>query len=155
MHSKNWRHTDQDTVLLRHAQYVTEHLESRKEVLATQARAERVAFYSRQLGNIRAALEWSFGPHGGDEIATRLAAASTQLFLELSLLIECQVWAERAITAPWRSTQELSPGNGNLRIIVIGADALGGKQRAGPRRLLSGARHCGRYRTTWPTSSGC
>jgi tetratricopeptide (TPR) repeat protein len=53
--------------------------------------------YSSQLGNIRAALEWSFGPNGADEIATRLAAASTQLFLELSLLIECRVWAERAI----------------------------------------------------------
>jgi predicted ATPase len=49
------------------------------------------------LGNIRAALEWSFGPNSDDEIATRLAAASTQLFLELSLLIECRIWAERAI----------------------------------------------------------
>ena len=90
-------HTELDTVLPRHAQYTTEHLESRKEVLATQARAERVAFYSSQLGNVRAALEWSFGPRGDDEIATRLAAASTQLFLELSLMIECQLWAERAI----------------------------------------------------------
>jgi predicted ATPase len=53
--------------------------------------------HSSQLGNIRAALEWSFGPNGDDEIATRLAAPSTQLFLELSLLIECRVWAERAI----------------------------------------------------------
>jgi predicted ATPase/DNA-binding winged helix-turn-helix (wHTH) protein len=90
-------HTEKDTVHLRHAQYVAEHLESRREVLATQVRAERVAFYSSQLGNVRAALEWSFGPHGDDEIATRLAAACTQLFLELSLMIECQVWAERAI----------------------------------------------------------
>jgi predicted ATPase/DNA-binding winged helix-turn-helix (wHTH) protein len=90
-------HAERDAVLLRHAQYVTQHLESRKEVLATQARADRVAFYSSQLGNVRAALEWSFGPHGDDEIATRLAAASTQLFLELSLMIECQVWAERGI----------------------------------------------------------
>jgi predicted ATPase/DNA-binding winged helix-turn-helix (wHTH) protein len=53
--------------------------------------------HSSQLGNVRAALEWSFGPNGDDEIATRLAAASAQLFLELSLLIECRVWAERAI----------------------------------------------------------
>jgi predicted ATPase/DNA-binding winged helix-turn-helix (wHTH) protein len=53
--------------------------------------------HSGQLGNIRAALEWSFGPNGDDEIATRLAAVSTQMFLELSLLIECRVWAERAI----------------------------------------------------------
>jgi predicted ATPase/DNA-binding winged helix-turn-helix (wHTH) protein len=53
--------------------------------------------HSGQLGNIRVALEWSFGPHGDDEIATRLAAASMPLFMELSLLIECQGWAERAI----------------------------------------------------------
>jgi predicted ATPase/DNA-binding winged helix-turn-helix (wHTH) protein len=90
-------HTELDTVVLRHAQYITEHLESQREVLATQATTERVAFYSNQLGSVRAALEWSFGPHGDDEIATRLAAASTKLFLELSLLIECQAWAERAI----------------------------------------------------------
>jgi tetratricopeptide (TPR) repeat protein len=56
-----------------------------------------VSAHSGQLGNVRVALEWSFGPNGDDEIATRLAAASTQLFLELSLLIECRVWAERAI----------------------------------------------------------
>jgi len=90
-------HTEKDAVLLRHAQYVTEHLESQKEILATQARADRVAFYSSQLGDVRAALEWSFGPNGDDETATRLAAACTRLFLELSLMIECQVWAERAV----------------------------------------------------------
>ena len=60
-------------------------------------RARRTAAYSEQLSSIRAALEWSFGRHGDDEIATRLAAASAQVFLELSLLIECQAWAERAI----------------------------------------------------------
>jgi predicted ATPase/DNA-binding winged helix-turn-helix (wHTH) protein len=89
-------HAELDTVLRRHALYVTEHLESRREILATEARAERLAFYSSQLGDVRAALEWSFGAQGNIEIATRLAAASTQLFLELSLIVECQVWAERA-----------------------------------------------------------
>ena len=43
-----------------------------------------ISTHSGQLSNIRAALEWSFGPHGDDEIATRLAAASAQVFLELS-----------------------------------------------------------------------
>jgi predicted ATPase/DNA-binding winged helix-turn-helix (wHTH) protein len=57
-----------------------------------------ISAHSGELGNVRAALEWSFGSNGDDEIATRLAAASTQLLLELSMLIECQVWAERAIT---------------------------------------------------------
>jgi predicted ATPase/DNA-binding winged helix-turn-helix (wHTH) protein len=91
-------HGELDPISSRHAEYVIQQLESQEEMLSALPRAERVAAYSRQLGNVRSALEWSFGPDGDDEIATRLAAASTQRFLELSLLIECRVWAERAIT---------------------------------------------------------
>jgi predicted ATPase/DNA-binding winged helix-turn-helix (wHTH) protein len=90
-------HAEVDVVLRRHAEYVAEYLESQRAVLLALLKAESVSMHSGQLGNIRAALEWSFGPYGDDEIATRLAAASTPLFLELSLLIECRVWAERAI----------------------------------------------------------
>jgi predicted ATPase/DNA-binding winged helix-turn-helix (wHTH) protein len=91
-------HGELDPVSQRHAEYVIQQLDSQKEIRSAPPTAERVAAYSWQLSNIRSALEWSFGPNGNDEIATRLAAASTQLFLELSLLIECRVWAERAIT---------------------------------------------------------
>jgi predicted ATPase len=91
-------HGELDPISLRHAEYVIQQLESQKDTLSALPSAEGVAAYSWQLSNVRSALEWSFGAHGNDEIATRLAAASTQLFLELSLLIECQVWAERAIT---------------------------------------------------------
>ena len=84
-------------ISLRHAEYVIERLESQKEMLSALPRAERVAAYSWQLSNVRAALEWTFGPHGNDEIATRLAAASTRLFMELALLIEWRTWAERAL----------------------------------------------------------
>jgi predicted ATPase/DNA-binding winged helix-turn-helix (wHTH) protein len=120
-------HAEVDVVFRRHAEYVTGYLESQKASLLALLTAETGAVYptrsgnipaasewsfgprggnqiatalaadSGQLGNIRAALEWSFGPDGDDEIATRLAAASAQLFLELSQLIECRVWAERAI----------------------------------------------------------
>jgi predicted ATPase/DNA-binding winged helix-turn-helix (wHTH) protein len=90
-------HAEVDVVLRRHAEYVAGYLESQRAVLLALLTADSVSTHSGQLGNIRAALEWSFGPDGDDEIATRLAAASTQLFLELSLLIECRVWAERAI----------------------------------------------------------
>jgi len=90
-------HDEVDVISGRHAKYVAEFLESQSEMMLALPRARRIAAYSDQLSNIRAALEWSFGPHGDDEIATRLAAASAQVFLELSLLIECQAWAERAI----------------------------------------------------------
>jgi predicted ATPase/DNA-binding winged helix-turn-helix (wHTH) protein len=90
-------HAEVDVVLRRHAEYVAGYLESQRAVLLALLKAESASTHSGQLGNIRAALEWSFGPYGDDEIATRLTAASTRLFLELSLLIECRLWAERAI----------------------------------------------------------
>ncbi|USW03102.1 winged helix-turn-helix domain-containing protein [Pseudomonas pergaminensis] len=49
-----------------------------------------------QLGNIRSALEWSFGPQGDPGLALPLAAASAQLFLHFSLLVECRTWCTRA-----------------------------------------------------------
>jgi predicted ATPase/DNA-binding winged helix-turn-helix (wHTH) protein len=49
------------------------------------------------LRNIRAALEWSFGPDGNDNSAIRTAAAAAQLFLAMSLFVECRAWMERAI----------------------------------------------------------
>jgi predicted ATPase/DNA-binding winged helix-turn-helix (wHTH) protein len=90
-------HGEFDPISLRHAEYVIQQLESQKETLSVQPRTERVAAYSRQLSNVRSALEWSFGSHGNDEIATGLAVASTQPFMELSLLTEWRGWAERAI----------------------------------------------------------
>src|SRR6266404_1720113 len=90
-------HGEFDAISLRHAEYVIQQLEPRKEMLSAQPRAERVAAYSWQLSNVRSALEWSFGSHGNDEIATKLVVSSTRLFMELGLLIEWQTWAERAI----------------------------------------------------------
>jgi predicted ATPase/DNA-binding winged helix-turn-helix (wHTH) protein len=90
-------HGEFNPTSLRHAAYVIQQLESKKELLSGQARAERAAAYSWQLSNVRSALEWSFGSHGIDEIATRLVGASARLFMELGLLIEWQAWAERAI----------------------------------------------------------
>src|ERR1700688_2678183 len=93
-------HGEFDPISLRHAEYVIQRLESGKEMLSAQPMAERVAAYSWQLNNVRSALEWSFGSHGNDKIATRLVAASTRLFMELALLIEWQGWAEQAIGPP-------------------------------------------------------
>jgi predicted ATPase/DNA-binding winged helix-turn-helix (wHTH) protein len=90
-------HGEFDAISLRHAEYVSRQLEAEREMLSLLPRAERVASYCRQLGNVRSALQWSLGSHDRDDIATRLAVASTQLFVELSLLIEWQSWAEQAM----------------------------------------------------------
>jgi predicted ATPase/DNA-binding winged helix-turn-helix (wHTH) protein len=52
----------------------------------------------QQLGNIRTALDWSFGRDGDHRTAVRLAAASASVFLNLSHLIECRTWCARALT---------------------------------------------------------
>ncbi len=57
----------------------------------------RGVLYRLYLGDIRAALEWSFGPAGSDGAAIRMAAAASQLFLAKSLFVECRGWMERAI----------------------------------------------------------
>ena len=52
---------------------------------------------AEHLANVRAALEWSFSAEGDKRLATRLAAASVPLFMNLSLLKECQGWVEAAL----------------------------------------------------------
>ena len=90
-------HDEFDPISLRHAEYVIQQLESQREMLSALPRVETIAAYSRQLSNVRSALEWSFGPNGNDEIATRLAVSSTRLFLDLALLTEWRPWADRAL----------------------------------------------------------
>jgi predicted ATPase/DNA-binding winged helix-turn-helix (wHTH) protein len=98
---------EQDSIAGRHSSFSIKMLESNPVNLFdsefTQAAASAVRDH---LGNIRAALEWSFGPNGNDPTAIRLAAAASQLFLAMSLLLECRTWMEKAID---RMTPECDP----------------------------------------------
>ncbi len=58
-----------------------------------------VAAAGPHMGNIRAALEWSFSDAADASIGVRLAAAAAPLFLGLSLLVECHRWCEQALAA--------------------------------------------------------
>lgn len=80
---------------LRHATFYREELEA----FCVQQRsfAEEEAYFAHVLGNIRSALEWSFGQYGNVIVAVPLAAASARVFLTLSLLVECRTWCERAL----------------------------------------------------------
>lgn len=50
-----------------------------------------------RLGNVRSALTWAFSDAGDRHLGVRLAAVSARLFTGLSLLRECQRWAETAL----------------------------------------------------------
>src|SRR5579859_7461292 len=111
------------------------------------------------LGNVRAALEWSFSDHGDAGLGVALVAAAAPLFLELSLLTECRHWAETALAAQAaaeadpRSEMELQAALGLARLHTEGNSdtALDTLKRAvelaeglgelGPQLQLIGALH--------------
>src|SRR5262249_58643822 len=57
---------------------------------------------------VRARGTWAFAEAGARELATALAAAAAPRFMDLSLLGECQRWAEAAL-------QELGPAERGTR----------------------------------------
>ena len=89
---------EQDSIAERHASFSIQMLEGNPgnlfDLESTEAAADTVRDH---LGNIRAALEWSFGSSGKDSIAIKMAAASAQVFLAMSFFLECRGWMERAI----------------------------------------------------------
>jgi predicted ATPase/DNA-binding winged helix-turn-helix (wHTH) protein len=86
------------SIAARHANFSIQLLESGRGNLFDLERAEAPAgALPDYLGNIRAALEWSFGPDGNDNTAIRTTATAAQLFLATSLFVECRGWMERAI----------------------------------------------------------
>lgn len=82
--------TSRAELAARHASYFRRWLE--------QIGAERTP-YLAALGNVRAALEWSFSTEGSTTIGVELAAAAAPVFLAMSLLTECYRWSERALAS--------------------------------------------------------
>ncbi|MDB5397410.1 MAG: transcriptional regulator, partial [Rhodospirillales bacterium] len=87
-----------DAVAKQHARYYAQFLSSRagRDVAIT---LQDVAAAGPFLGNIRAALEWSFSSAGEAEIGVRLAAAAAVVFFAHSLFVECVGWCERGLAA--------------------------------------------------------
>jgi predicted ATPase/DNA-binding winged helix-turn-helix (wHTH) protein len=87
-----------DSIGGRHANFSIQLLESNRGNLFDLEGAEASAGGLQDyLGNIRAALEWSFGSSGSDSAAIKMAAASAHLFLAMSFFVECRGWMGRAI----------------------------------------------------------
>jgi predicted ATPase len=93
----------EEDAALRHAVFFTKFLNDLDLVLET--RSEAIAVHGGHLGNVRAALEWTFSPAGNIELGINLAAAAAPLFLGLSLLTECRRWCDRALAALDQSTR--------------------------------------------------
>jgi len=89
---------EHNSTAARHADHLSESQEDDRGCLFDLAPGRSSAdAVQHHLGDIRAALEWSFGPDGSDGAAVRMAAAASQLFLAKSLFVECRGCMERAI----------------------------------------------------------
>ncbi|MGO8995551.1 MAG: ATP-binding protein [Polyangiaceae bacterium] len=86
---------EQDAVARRHATYICSMLD-RDRGLVDRAYTESLF---EPLGNVRAALTWCFSDAGDAVLGTRLAAAAAPVFMESSLLHECQRWMETALAS--------------------------------------------------------
>ena len=81
----------------RHAEYYRDLFNRAGAEWQTRPMAEWLADYGPKIDNLRAVLTWAFSPRGDPLLGTHLAASSAQLWLELSLLVECHAWMEKAL----------------------------------------------------------
>jgi predicted ATPase len=88
---------DLNEVAARHAKFFAHLLSHLNEEAAILSISDAFATYSEHLGNVRAALEWSFSRDGDSDLAVSLASHSGRLFIEMSLLPECRAWMTRAV----------------------------------------------------------
>ncbi|MDR3487715.1 MAG: transcriptional regulator [Bradyrhizobium sp.] len=87
-----------NAVAKRHALYYAQYLSSRAGKSVSVSRGEAVNA-APHMGNVRAALDWSFSSVGEAAIGVQLAAAAAPLFFELSLLVECVRWCEQGLAS--------------------------------------------------------
>jgi predicted ATPase/DNA-binding winged helix-turn-helix (wHTH) protein len=85
------------TVASRHAAYSRLFFTEAETNWPITPEAEWVARYAAMIGNLRAALHWSFSPSGDPATGVALAAHASVVFLQLSLLGECRQYAELAL----------------------------------------------------------
>ena len=84
---------------VRHAAYYRRWLEQNGHEWPTLSTGTERSAHFAALSNVRAALEWAFGPKGNARIGVGLAAAAVPVLLAMSLLPECHRWSERALLA--------------------------------------------------------
>ncbi|WP_161495811.1 ATP-binding protein [Bradyrhizobium japonicum] len=86
----------ENAVSRRHALYFAERLGG---IQANMSRNRDLTAYSRHIGNIKAALDWSFSTLGDRTVGVALGAGAVPLFLGMSMLVECRRWSLRTIEA--------------------------------------------------------
>ena len=81
-----------------HVEYYRDLFERAGAEWNTSNTDEWLSSYGREIDNLRAALDWAFGPGGDSALGVALTTAAVPLWFQLSLLDECRGRVERAIS---------------------------------------------------------
>jgi len=95
----------------------------------TDLTLDEIATFSTQIGNFRAALDWSFSEAGNPALGVAIAAATAPYWIHLSLLGECRRWCQAGLAM--RTSIDLDPatelalleGFGIARLFTGGNDS--------------------------------
>ncbi|MBV9516970.1 MAG: winged helix-turn-helix domain-containing protein [Hyphomicrobiales bacterium] len=113
-----------DEAARRHATYFRDLIASAVPDFRSRIPTEELARCSREVDNVRAALDWSFGPGRSPALAVSLTIAAIPLWEHLSLMEECRGRVEQALAALHAAT------GGDTRLEMQLNAALGGLVRA-------------------------
>jgi predicted ATPase/DNA-binding winged helix-turn-helix (wHTH) protein len=81
----------------RHAEYYSALFERAEAEWQDRPTAEWLGDFGWRIDNLRAALDWALSPHGDEVLGVALTTAAIPLWMNMSLLEECRVYAERAL----------------------------------------------------------
>lgn len=120
-------HGEADAVARRHAVYFRDFFTLPASGARSSLSAEALARGVREIDNVRAALDWSFSPHGDIAVGVHLTAAYAPIWLHLSMVGECRARCDQALLA-WdsdptsgeRLQMELRIALGNTMIVSLG-----------------------------------
>jgi predicted ATPase/DNA-binding winged helix-turn-helix (wHTH) protein len=94
----------------RHAEHFRDVFQTAAAEWETRSTGEWLATYGRHTDNLRAALDWAFGPAGDPVLGVALAVAAIPLWMHWSLMEECRARVEQALASlgsePGRDTRD-------------------------------------------------
>jgi predicted ATPase/DNA-binding winged helix-turn-helix (wHTH) protein len=85
------------SVLRRHCKHMIQALRQLGATIWATPSAESIDSFVLNLGNLRAALDWSLSAEGDNWLGAELTAASACLFHNAGLSLECATWSQRAV----------------------------------------------------------
>jgi predicted ATPase len=124
-------HDETENVVRDHAAYFRDFVAPAPGNSAWRMSRKEISARTREIDNVRAALDWSFSPPGDPDIGVDIAAFYAPVWLHMSLAAECRENCERALSEAGRDGE----ADARRRVLLQGAlgsalvDAVGPEEQ--------------------------